>query len=518
LNKYSAIILDDLPSSTKDVVEVLKNHPRIDANRICETQRPLSKKTDSIASYNLIFLDLDFGSIGEKGYDINTGYNLFKQIREVQDPDVPPPRIIILSSFAALSEPFKKLVSGEDQSIPGPDEVCQKKNDPAIFNFVINRCIARLDSDRKQVSQKLAIVEAARVQQTGKLPTRLADYFENALLGASDAMKYLRQQIEIHGPSNSSILITGSSGSGKELVARAIHIASSQSAGPFAPINLAGLDINIANSELFGHKKGAFTGAISDKVGLVEQANSGTLFLDEVGDVPISIQINLLRVLQERVYRRVGDIVELPLNCRIIFATNKNLYQEVQKGTFRDDFLSRIEMPRIKVPSLSERIDDIPLLVNHIANKYIESSKLKGSFTFSDEAIAELQNYDWPRNIRELIGVVHTVLNVARYYKKDVIPQEYVLDCLNSDDSPVSNISKQMGPLERLAEMNKEVIRQRVSGKMSESAICEIVGYGNRSLKLRFVNAKGPTALGALLEFIAELKGSKPRLWEKWPE
>ena len=201
-----------------------------------------------------------------------------------------------------------------------------------------------------------------------------------------------------------NVLLSGDSGTGKEVVARTLHDNSSRKDGPFVPVNCAAIPPDLLESELFGHEKGAFTGAINTRKGRFEIADGGTLFLDEIGDMPLSMQVKLLRVLQERLFERVGGNTSLTSNVRIISATHQNLEHMVAQGSFREDLFYRLNVFPIKLPSLSERTEDIPLLLNSIVSQIEQGNR--GSIRFTSDAIAALCQYEWPGNIRELFNLV----------------------------------------------------------------------------------------------------------------
>ncbi len=226
------------------------------------------------------------------------------------------------------------------------------------------------------------------------------------LIGSSLRMKELYDLISKVAPSVSSVLILGESGTGKELVARAIHTCSQRKTKPFVAVNCGAIPESLIESELFGHKKGAFTGAVADRPGLFEQAEGGTLFLDEIGELPVLLQTKLLRVLQEREFRRVGDTAVRKADVRVLAASNRNLDQQVGDGTFREDLYYRINVVQISMPSLRERIDDIPLLVDHFCRKLNPSR----STTITPDALKMLMNYSFPGNIRELENIIERSL------------------------------------------------------------------------------------------------------------
>ena len=232
-------------------------------------------------------------------------------------------------------------------------------------------------------------------------------YGGTEMIGESEPIKHIKDIIAKVAPTDARVLITGPNGSGKELVARGLHALSDRAAMPFVEVNCAAIPSELIESELFGHEKGSFTSAIKQHKGKFEQADGGTLFLDEIGDMSLAAQAKVLRVLQERKLSRIGSDKDISVDVRVVAATNKDLMEEIRKGNFREDLYHRLSVIVIKVPSLDERKDDIPLLIDHFKAKYTDSSKPR---TFSPEAIRLLQEKTWPGNIRELDNVVDRLL------------------------------------------------------------------------------------------------------------
>lgn len=228
--------------------------------------------------------------------------------------------------------------------------------------------------------------------------------FQN-MVGNSQPMHAIFDLIKRVSHANTNILITGESGTGKEVIAKSIHYSGPLKDKPFVTINCGAIPENLIESEMFGHKKGSFTGAVVDKAGLFEVANNGTLFLDEVGELPLAVQVKLLRAIQERIIRRVGATEDTKVEVRIIAATNRNLEDMVAKGTFRQDLFYRLNVINIKSPPLRERADDIPLLANHFLKKYNEKLG-KNIHSISDEAMTILKGYSYPGNVRELENMI----------------------------------------------------------------------------------------------------------------
>jgi DNA-binding NtrC family response regulator len=225
------------------------------------------------------------------------------------------------------------------------------------------------------------------------------------IVGTSAALTAVLKQVEVVAPTESTVLILGETGTGKELIARAIHAASSRSRRPFVKLNCAAIPTGLLESELFGHEKGAFTGAIAQRIGRFELADGGTIFLDEVGDIPLELQTKLLRVLQEREFERLGSTRTLRTDARLIAATNRDLREMVEQQKFREDLFYRLNVFPIDVPALRERPEDIPLLVNHFAQRFARRMN-RTIETIPAETMAALTRYPWPGNIRELQNLI----------------------------------------------------------------------------------------------------------------
>ncbi len=229
------------------------------------------------------------------------------------------------------------------------------------------------------------------------------------IVGRSEALRRVLRQVETVAPTDSTVLIHGETGSGKELVARAIHERSARAGRTFVKLNCAAIPSGLLESELFGHQKGAYTGAISDRVGRFELASGGTVFLDEIGEVPLELQPKLLRILQEREFERLGSSKTLRTDARLIAATNRDLEAMVEAGTFRADLFYRLNVFPIHVPPLRERPEDVPLLVRHFVQQLGRKTR-KTVETIPSETMAALQRYDWPGNIRELQNLLERAL------------------------------------------------------------------------------------------------------------
>ncbi|HEY1787653.1 MAG TPA: sigma 54-interacting transcriptional regulator [Verrucomicrobiae bacterium] len=242
---------------------------------------------------------------------------------------------------------------------------------------------------------------------TGRKPRNEMELEENfeGIIGRSAAMGSLRSQIKIVAPTDATVLILGETGSGKELIAQAIHHRSSRRQGPFVKVSCVAIPTGLIESELFGHERGAFTGALSRRAGRFEMANGGTLFLDEIGDIPAELQPKLLRVLQEREFERVGAIRTSRVDVRVVAATNRNLAQMMTTKEFRADLYYRLNVFPIRVPALRERSDDIPSLVHCFVKRYAERMKKRVTIV-PDEVMDCFRCYSWPGNVRELENII----------------------------------------------------------------------------------------------------------------
>ncbi len=263
------------------------------------------------------------------------------------------------------------------------------------------------DLNRLLTTVRNALDRKVLVVQNKILKKKVSKNYQ--MIGESPEISNIKEMIEKVAPTDARVLITGSNGTGKELVAHWIHEKSPRSEAPFIEVNCAAIPSELIESELFGHVKGAFTSAVKDRAGKFEAANNGTIFLDEIGDMSLSAQAKVLRALQESKISRVGSDKDIKVNVRVVAATNKNLKKEIEDGKFREDLYHRLAVILIKVPSLNDRRDDIPLLINHFSKKITDEQGIAPK-TFSDNAVKQLKAYDWTGNIRELRNVVERLI------------------------------------------------------------------------------------------------------------
>ena len=300
----------------------------------------------------------------------------------------------------------------------------------------------------------------------------------NHLVGSSSAMREVVEIINLIGNRRSTVLITGETGTGKEVAARAIHLASSRSASRMVPINCAALPDNLLEAELFGHTKGAFTGAVNARVGLFEQAHRSTIFLDEIGEMPLSLQAKLLRVLQEREVQRIGSSEPLPVDVRVIAASNTNLLQAVANRQFREDLYYRLNVVALRMPSLRERVSDIPELVEHFLNRIAEHEH-GARKQVSQEALQTLMNYSWPGNVRQLEHALESAVALSGP-RMALYPGDF--------DLPPDMQPEGIGPLSSLdvpdAGINFEELIMGIERRLLERALAKSGGNKARAASM----------------------------------
>ncbi|MGI5914700.1 MAG: sigma-54-dependent transcriptional regulator [Bacteroidales bacterium] len=268
-----------------------------------------------------------------------------------------------------------------------------------------------LDLNRLLITIRNAMEKSTLVTQTQALKSKVNKMYE--IVGDSKPIQAVKDMIEKVAPTEARVLITGANGTGKELVAHQIHEKSGRAKGPFVEVNCAAIPSELIESELFGHEKGSFTSAIKQRIGKFEQANGGTLFLDEIGDMSLSAQAKVLRALQENRITRVGSEKDIQVNVRIVSATNKNIKQEIERNNFREDLYHRLSVILIHLPTLNERIDDIPALANHFISLICAEYGMS-KLNITKDAIEELQKIEWTGNIREFRNVLERLIILCK--------------------------------------------------------------------------------------------------------
>lgn len=349
------------------------------------------------------------GVLMDEGYEVHAVANGTEAVRFVQ---ANPPTIVLLDIWMPVPdgiETLKKLKGTLPDLI-----VIMMSGHGSIETAVKAIKLGAYDYIEKPLSLEKVVLMARhaltefRLQQENRTLKKLVEK-KYEMIGASAAISRLRDQISMAGPSQSRVLISGENGTGKELVARAIHAQSPRREFPFLEINCAAIPENLIESELFGYERGAFTGAQHLKKGQFELADGGTLFLDEIGDMALATQSKVLRILQEQEFLRVGGGERVKVDVRVIAASNKNLIEAIKKGSFREDLYYRLNVIPLHVPPLRDRTEDIPLLISHFMKEISQEQRIKVK-QFSPEAIAVLKRYPWPGNVRELKNIVERLM------------------------------------------------------------------------------------------------------------
>jgi Nif-specific regulatory protein len=328
-----------------------------------------------------------------------TGVELLREVR-VRQPEAVG---IILTAFTDVDVLIEAINLGQVyRYITKPWDAKEVRG---VMQYAIERF--HLQRENKRLAAQLA-------EYTGYLNQQLHGEFDfGNIIGDSAALRDVLDKVEQVAPTSSTVLLRGETGTGKELVAHAIHINSPREEKPFVRVNCAALAPGVLESELFGHEKGSFTGAIARRPGRFELADGGTLFLDEIGDLPMEVQIKLLRTLQEREFERVGGAETIKVDVRLVSATNRNLEQMIEDGEFREDLYYRLNVFPINLPPLRDRLDDLPPLVAHFIAKFSRQMGANAA-PASAEAVAKLREYNWPGNVRELENIIERAMILAK--------------------------------------------------------------------------------------------------------
>jgi two-component system response regulator HydG len=365
------------------------------------------------------------------------------------NPSIP---VIIMTAFSSVETAVKALKQGAHDYLTKP-----------------------LDFDKLKLTIDRAMEHTRLKEENRLLRETLGQQFDSQnIIGRSPAMLKLLETVSQVAPSEATVLISGDSGTGKELIAGAIHFNSLRKNGPFVKINCAAITETLLESELFGHEKGAFTGADRRKEGRFSQAHGGTLLLDEVSEMSLMMQVKLLRALQEREFNRVGGETTIQVDVRVIAATNKNLKDQINAGAFREDLYYRLNVVELEVPPLSHRKEDIPLLARHFLEIFAAKNR-KEIMGFTPKAMDNLIHYDWPGNVRELMNAVERAVVLARSSYLDVNDFPFMKDSLTENDQKDSiNTDALMlqgeTPLEEIEKTAILKTLQAADGNKSEAA------------------------------------------------
>ena len=390
---HSILIVDDEPNYLVVLSELLRDegfevYTAPGGNEALETIRE--------AELDMVISDMQM--------PVMNGMELLTKIKDI-DKNLP---VVIITAYAEVDKAVAAMQAGAFSYLAKPFS-----NEELVVTI------------NKALSHRSLLRENIRLRQEMRQRNKFG-----GMVGKNPRMRQVYELIEKVAPTPASVLITGESGTGKELVAKAIHVNSPREEYPFITVNCAALADNLLESELFGHEKGAFTGAASMRKGRFEIADKGTIFLDEIGEIPLPLQSKLLRVLQERSFERVGGTRTMTVDVRIISATNKDLKEEVQQGRFREDLFYRLNVIHVALPALRERMDDMPLLVDHFVAKCAENLG-KESLSISPEALRLLVNLPWEGNVRELENTIERaaiLCNDNVIEPEDVQPESISVD------------------------------------------------------------------------------------------
>ena len=362
--------------------------------------------------------------------------------------------IIMMSAYGSIDTAIEAMKSGAYDYISKPF-----KTDEVYLTLKKAEERESLKAENRSLKERIQKIEG--------------DYNFGKMVAKSKAMQSVFQLSNKAAQYKTTVLILGDSGTGKELIARGIHYGGMRAAGPLVPVNCGGIPESLLESELFGYKKGAFTGADRNKKGLFQEAEKGTIFLDEIGELPLSLQVKLLRVLQENEVRPVGDSKTLQIDVRFITATSKKLEEEVKKGSFREDLYYRLNVITVKIPPLRERTEDIPLLCKHFIGRFNEilAKDISG---LAPDAMSRLLEYHWPGNVRQLENVIERAMVIAD--DSLLLPEHFAAELMNQDGRTSTGTV-----FEKLSLKDAQKV---VEEKLISRALAETGGNRTRAAKL----------------------------------
>lgn len=440
--KETILVVDDAP----DTLEVLSRNLISKGYKVFTSPGvPEAIKVLEGTHIDLVITDLKMPEI--------SGLDLIKHVREnLKDTEV-----MMITGYASINGAVKAVKTGAEEYLAKPF------TDEELFSAV------------KRALEKLHIRKAGNARPPKKAPDTYG------LFGESETMRKVFDAIPKIASSTANVLITGESGTGKELVARAIHYSSKRASAPFIPVNCGGIPEGLLESELFGYVKGAFTGATESRAGFFQTADGGTIFLDEVSETSLSMQVKLLRVLQDKEVCMVGANRTRKVDVRVLAATNKDLLSVVKKGTFREDLFFRLNVITIGIPPLRKRGDDILFLANYFAKKYAEELG-KDTPSFSDKALEVIKNYYWPGNVRELENVIQRLV---------VMSEDELVEVPDLPSLMRFSALRETGFRRTLADVETEYIRNVLAGvNGNKSRAAEILGIDRKTLREKLKNRK----------------------------
>lgn len=410
--------------------------------------------SDGITKIKESFFDIALVDLKMPGMD---GMEVLKAIKKIS----PKTYVIIMTAFGTIDSAVEAMKNGAFDYLTKPFRTEE-------ILIVIKRALEDRDLRRK--------VEYLTKQAEQR-------YKFDDIIGKSKGIQDVFEMIRRVSRSDTTVLITGKTGTGKELVAKAIHKGSRRKDKPFVVVNSSAIPETLLESELFGHVKGAFTGALRDKRGLFQEANEGTLFLDEIGEVPPSTQVKLLRAIEDNIITPVGATKGEKMDIRLIAATNHDLQQEVHEGSFRSDLYYRLKVVSIHLPELTERREDVPLLSNHFLKKYSISLE-KEVKAISKEALTLLLNYDWPGNVRELEHAIERAVLVCDSEK--ILPEHLPPEIQFPEEARIRQAKEEGGSLEAMEKEYIRMILKKAGGHKSKAA--SILGIDRRTLYRKLKN------------------------------
>ena len=435
------LVVDD-EKSMCDFMEIMLSKEGYEVETTVSGSEAIQRTSSS--EYDLIIADLMMPEM--------SGLELLKKIKKGR----PGQDMIVMTAFASVDTAIEAMREGALDYITKPFKVDEIK-------LVIEKSVSR---------QKLTEENSRLKQQLKK------DFSFSNFIGQSDGIVKLKKLAAKVSAIDSTVLVRGESGTGKDLIAKAIHAASGRASGPFVTINCAALPETLLESELFGYKKGAFTGAIKDKDGLFKMAHGGTFFLDEVGNTSPAIQVKLLRVLEDKIITPVGDTRPIEVDVRLIAATNADLEEDVKGGKFRSDLFYRLNVIPLHIPALRERPDDLQLLADHFIRKYCKRNKVDPK-TLSQGALEALNKYNWPGNVRELENCIERAVLFSRGDEIDVddFPTKIVE---GTPQAIVSSEAPETPTLESIEKAYIYYIMNQAKGKKAKAA--KLLGIDNSTL------------------------------------
>jgi two-component system response regulator PilR (NtrC family) len=444
----NVLVVDDEPD-IRELLEITLSRMNLDSHAAANVREAKSLLQNE--QFDLCLTDMKLPD--------GTGIELVEHIQE-QFPHIP---VAVITAFGSMEAAIKALKAGAFDFVSKPID--------------LNMLRGLVDSALKVASTPIDSAGSGESKKSQRL------------LGESEAMLALRQKIEKLARSQAPVYLSGESGVGKELVATQIHQQGPRANASFVPVNCGAIPTELMESEFFGHLKGSFTGAVSDKEGLFQTANGGTLFLDEIAELPIHMQVKLLRAIQEKAIKPIGGQKEIPVDIRLLSATHKDLAAEVETGNFRQDLYYRINVIELNIPPLRERITDLPILANFMLGRISSSSN--DTFSLAEDAIEKLKTYAFPGNIRELENILEraaTLCDGNRITANDLdLPDNNPLTTTDQADADESSISLSVDQLEDylIQKERKAIVAALEQTRWNKTAAAKLLGITFRQLRYR---------------------------------